>query len=119
MSLLIGRRRRDCSWTITIYQTDGTLYRYTAADNIRVKVGREGAVPTLDFSSSAASANGSTVTAANPCTVVVRAADFDLLSRGVYELEIAVVDDSNADQINHVQSHVLTVLDTQAGAVSV
>jgi len=119
MSLLIARRSRDCSWTITVYQTDDTLYRYVASDNIRVKIGREGSVPVLDFSSSAPSVNGSTVSAANPCTVDVRAADFDRLDRGIYEMEVAVVDDSDNDKVKHAQSHILTVLDTQTGAAGV
>ena len=112
-------RGRDCDFTVTIMESDGSAYSYVASDVIRIKVGREGSVPILDLSSKAASANSSTVSAANPCALLLRAADVDLLARGFYEFEISVVDDSDSDRIKHVQSHVVLVQETQKGSVSV
>lgn len=117
MSLLVLQRRRDSSFDITIVESGGTDYVYVANDVIRVKIGREGAAPILDLDSAAATANGSSVSAANPCTVTLRAADAELLSRGIYQLEISVVDDSDDDQIKSAQTHVVCVVDTQTGDV--
>ncbi len=49
----------------------------------------------------------------------VRAADVATLKRGIYEMEVAIVDDSDNDKIKHIESHVVLVQDVQTGGVSV
>lgn len=114
MAHIFLRKNRWSRYTITILQSDGTNYVYEANDVIRVKIGREGSTPLLDLSSKAASANGSTVAAANPCAVSIYPDDIALLDAGVYEMEAIVVDDTD-DQPKHVNSFPVVVIDTQTG----
>ena len=119
MGLIKAWRRRDIQFAITIVEADGDNYVWVATDVIRVKVGRKGAAPLLDLSSKAASDNGSTVSQSNPVTMQLAAADITLLPRGFYEFEISIVDDSDQDRIKHVETHVLHVIETMSGAVSI
>lgn len=119
MAIRTVRKGRDCTFTVTIYETSGDEYTYASGDVIRVKIGRSGQTPILDLSSKAATANGSNITQDNPCTVVLRAADTELLPVMVLELEVVVVDDSDKDKVLHADDHIINVLDRQGGEVSV
>jgi len=119
MSIVSVRQGRDCTFTVTIYDTDGDQYTYASGDVIRIKIGRSGQTPILDLSSKVASGNGSSVSAANPCTLVLRAADVALLPNMLLEMEVLVVDDSDQDKVLHAQDHIVNVLERQSGEVSV
>lgn len=118
---IVHQISRDCERTYTITDADGNNVTIGAGDVVRVKIGRSGEAPILDLSSKANTVNGSSVSAANPSAVVIRAADLNRTSfhPGVYDLEVAVVDDSDDDKIKFAGHHVFVLTDTQQGSVGV
>jgi len=92
-----GRYRR---FTVTITDENGATVAFQAGDVVRVKIGRPGRAPLLDLDSVAASSNGSTVSAANPATVKIRAADLvaGVIKPGAYTFEVLLVDANDSEQ---------------------
>ena len=116
---VIHQINRVCEKTYTITDADSNNVTIGAGDVVRVKIGRAGSTPILDLDSAAASANGSTVAAANPCNVYIAATDLNrtLFTPGVYDLEVGVVDDSDNDKFKFAGHHVFVLTDTQLGDV--
>ena len=108
-------RRRTASFDVTITEADGTAVVLTVGDAIRLKIGRAGSVPLLDLTSDAPSANGSTLTAANPTRLYLTQADATA-SPGVYDVEVSVVDASDG-KIKHADSGVFALHETPLGGV--
>lgn len=116
--LLTAYRGRWKCFTLTVTDANGANVVFAAGDVIRVKIGRSrGDVPVLDMDSAAASANGSTLTAANPTTFNLVPADATLFTAGSYDIEVAIVDDTDSDYIKHAITGVFVVHDTQLGDV--
>lgn len=113
-----GRFKR---FTITITDANGNAVPFQAGDVIRVKVGRDGRAPVLDLSSLAATANGSTVAAANPSEVKLRAADLagGVIKPGVYTFEAFLVDANDAEQPKAAIDGTFHLFSTQAGSTGV
>jgi len=121
MTLIVGRKKRKLTRDITMTDSDSATVTPGANDVVRVKIGRAGQVPILDLDSAAASANGSTVTKDTPSAGVnrlaVAAADMDLLSVGVYTLEVSLVDNADGGAIKHVEHQVFVVQQVMLGDV--
>lgn len=116
-------RNRTRSYDILLFEEDGTTaFDVVTGDNVRVKIYRgDQATPALDLDE-AATANGSVVTFTNGTNAVVLRidqADALTLNRGVYSIEVAVVDDSDSDKIKHVETGVLNVLPAGGGAITI
>ena len=88
---------------------------FSAGDVFRVKIGRDNETPLLDLDSAAASANGSSLTAANPTTLTLNEDDMTM-DAGLYSLEAAIYDLSDT-AIKHADKGTLTVIETQTGDV--
>lgn len=116
--LLTLYKNRTTRETITVTDADGDNVDFESGDTFRVKIGRTGAAPLLDLDSDAASANGSTVQAANPSIVVLDQDDVETLSAGVYDCEVSIVDASDGNRIKHADKGVCVVHGTQAGSIS-
>jgi len=95
---------------------NGDAVTIASGDAVRVKIGRNGETPILDLSSAAASANGSTLTAANPATLYLVQGDATA-TPGAYDLEAAVVDASES-KIKHAETGVFVLHETPLGGVS-
>ena len=117
MSIFISHyRRRTAAYEITITDADGVAVTFAAGDKVRVKIGRNGETPLLDLSSAAASANGSTLTAANPTQLYLAQGDA-AATAGVYDIEASIVDSSDS-KIKHAETGVFVLHDTPLGGVS-
>lgn len=128
---LIAYRNRTSDYTVTLYQADDvTGVAVAAEDVIRVKIGRgNAATPNLDIDSVAATANGSLCTVTQltaPAKFNLRLAQGDLsaLSPGAMDLEILVVDasdavDGSAKAIKHAQQGVFHVIGQMSGDIGV
>jgi hypothetical protein len=109
-------KSRGQRFTITMTDSAGANISVGASDVVRVKIGRRGSTPILDFGSDAASDNGSTVSRANPTEVVLNDDDAALLSPGVYDVETLVY--SAADGMpKHADHGVVAVHGVMGGDV--
>lgn len=125
MSFLItAHRNRTRDYTIDLFEPDRTTPVLLAAtDVVRVKIGRGTSIPSLDLDSVAATANGSVVaftTGTNDVTLRLAQADLLAMTAGVYDVEVAVVDDSEtapANAVKHVEWGCLSLQDTMAGDI--
>ena len=127
MSFLIStHQNRTRSYTVTLYQPDGTTEIALAAlDVVRFKVGANGTTPLIDLSSIEASGNGSTLTftvGSGACIVKLAQGDVADLA-GAYDAEILVVDDSenlpdDEKEIKHAEAGVLFVHPSQGGEIA-
>lgn len=115
MEILLYRRRQK-ELSITIYAPDDSVVPVNNDDVVRIKIGRAGAAPLLDLDSVAASANGSTVTKANPTSVTLAAADVTLLPPGTYEIEAAIYE-SDDGKIRGTRPGIVHIVDTMSGEV--
>lgn len=117
MSVFISiEKSRDVQFSVTMTNKDGGSITVGASDVVRIKVGRRGSTPILDLDSAAPSANGSTVSRANPAVVVLSSQDAALLNPGIYDIETALY--SAADQkIKHADHGVLSVSGVMGGDV--
>ena len=121
MTLTVGRKKRKVTRDITMTDVDGDTVSPGANDVVRVKIGRTGQIPVLDLDSAAASNNGSTITKDTPSAGVNRLAvvedDMDLLSVGVYTMEVSLVDNADSEAIKHVEHQVFVVQQVMLGDV--
>ncbi len=116
MLLTVYRNRWHC-FDLTVTDADGANVVFVAGDVIRVKMGRSGVTPILDMDSAAASANGSTLAAANPSRFNIVPGDTALFTAGSYDIEVSIVDDSDNDNIKHAITGVFVVHESQLGDV--
>jgi len=108
-------RNRTARFLITVTDADGDNVVLASGDVVRVKIGRGNATPLLDLDSAAATANGSSLTAANPSTLLLVAEDSDL-TPGIYDIEVAIVDASDGSgRIKHAESGTFIIHDTPGG----
>ena len=110
---LVADRLRFNQWTITIGEADGDDASVAANDIVRAKIGRLGDTPLLEVESDAATANGSTITAANPTTLSIKKADMDIHA-GIYEIEVSIYDTSEG-QIKKAERGIFQVRDSMLG----
>lgn len=110
-------RNRVTRETLTLTDADGAAIEFEENDVMRLKIGRAGKTPLLDLDSKAASAGGSSMTEANPSTVVFSATDTGSLKPGTYAAEVSIVDNSDSGRIKHADTGICVVLETQGGDV--
>ena len=116
MSILItAYRKRTCSFTVTVNDANGDVVVFSG-DVMRIKIGRKGSTPILDLDSVAASANGSTVSAANPTTVRLDQDDLDI-TPGILDFEGGIVDDQDSDAFKHAEDGVIAIHETMTGDI--
>ena len=117
MSIFItAYRKRTCTFQVTANDADGTATTFLN-DVMRIKIGRDGSAPLLDLDSVVASANGSTVSAANPTTVRLDQDDLDI-TPGILEFEVGIVDDQDSDAFKHVEKGSIALHPTQTGDIA-
>lgn len=109
---IVAYRNRKCVRTLTISESDGTASTIEGSDTVIARISRGGGTPLLTVSSAAATANGSSLTAANPSTLTLAAGDM-ALTPGQYDIDLLVKDLSEANAEKAVERGVLTVLETQ------
>lgn len=114
---LTAHKRRTFSFQVTVLDSAGVASVFASGDVMRVKIGRNLAVPVLDLDSAAASANGSTVSAANPTTIRLDQDDIDI-TPGILDIEVGIVDDSDSDALKHAEKGVFNLVGTQAGDIA-
>lgn len=107
---------RNSRFEVTIFE-NGSLFTVTSSDIVYVKIGRNNETPVFEFSSANATANGSSVSAANPAVVEIK--QEDLLEAdippGTYDIEVGVVDASDEDDFKIVQKGTFVLHQTMAG----
>jgi hypothetical protein len=109
------------SISISHYQgrTDvsGAAVTLAAGDKVRAKLWREDATtPLLDLVSGTPTANGSSVTAANPTRLTVNQSDASW-APGIYSIEVAIVDAGDT-LIRHADSGVFVLHKSPGGEVT-
>lgn len=88
---ILAWKRRRCIFDVTLNDADGEPIVLGSGDIVRVKIGRGGANPKLDLSDAAPTANGSTVSHANPARVTITAADLDSdIEAGTWPIEFGL-----------------------------
>lgn len=114
-----GWMRRRCEFDVTLVDANGSNAVLGAGDQVRVKIGRAGETPLLEFISGTPSANGSSATAANPSRIVITATDLadPPFRPGAWDLEINIIDVSLSNAILHVETGFLNLNETELGAV--
>lgn len=115
MLYITAHKGRSTRFAATLTDNNGDVAAIGSSDAIRLKIGKAGETPALDLSTAAATANGSSMTLANPTTILLAQGDMAALSPGVYDAEMAVVDDSDEDRIKHVQRGMFVLHNTQGG----
>lgn len=92
-------------------------------DTVRVKIGRLDETPKLDLASSGSGTSTVTVLDQTTNTGQVRLrldqTDMASLGPGAWEIEVAVVDDSDAEKIKHAETGVLMVHPTPSGGTGI
>lgn len=104
-------RKRKCTRTLTVTEASGVASVIEGSDTVIARIGR-GATTLLTISSAAATANGSSLTAENPSTLVLAADDVDLPG-GLYDLDLLVKDSSESNAEKAVERGTLTILEAQ------
>jgi len=122
MSAVIGYQRKnktlDCSGTLL--QSDGTAFNIATGDRLLVKIGRKGSAPVLSLDSDTPTDNGSDVTitvGSNAYSFRVVEADANDLDLEIYDLELVVVDASEAsgERTKFAQDGEFIILGTMTG----
>jgi len=123
--LILAYKNRTRDFDVQIYEPDGSTAVVLQADDVvRVKIGRAGSEPDLDLDSIEATASGSSVTfttGTNDVTLRLAQADLNGLTPGVYDVEVAVVDNSETapdDAIKTAEVGSLCVVRTMTGDVT-
>ena len=111
-------KNRTTKERITLTDVDGATVTLDSDDTVRVKVGRQGATPILDITSAAALSGGTSVTSANPCTVIFDQDDLNNKTAGVYDVEAMVVDTLDHNRVKHAEMGVFVLIETQGGSVN-
>jgi hypothetical protein len=102
-----GKRTRD--YTISLFESDGTTaFNLATGDVVLIKIGRNSDEPDLELDSSAATANGSSlsfVVGSNVVSMRIAEGDVASLRTGAYECEAVVVDKSEVagQKVKHAQ----------------
>jgi len=116
-------KNRVVDYDVNLFEDDGTTEVTLLSDDVvRVKIGRGGGTPDLDLSSIEPESGGSSVTftaASNDVTVRFGTDTADL-EPGAYDVELAVVDNSEtapADAIKHAEYGVMVLHPTMGGEV--
>lgn len=119
MSLfMLMYRKRTCSRTVTITDANGDNVSINTGDQVRIKVGRAGQTPILDWTSKSNTSNGSSVSRANPSTVRFDQKDVDF-SPGVYDIEASIVDNDDGSDIKHADEGVFVLKEPPTGDVTI
>lgn len=117
-------KNRTVDFTVNLFENDGTTEVLLASDDVvRVKIGRGTGAPSLDLDSTGAESGGSVVSfTAGTNDVTVRfGTDTSAMDVGAYDVEVAVVDNSETapvDAIKHAEYGVLNLHPTMGGDVS-
>jgi hypothetical protein len=117
MSIFItAYKSRSSQESISIYanETGATLFTLDTGDKVRVKVGRLGETPILDVISGTPLAGGTSVTAENPASLTLDQDDLDDLTPGVYDIEVAVYDNSDG-RIKTAEVGIFHLMNMQGG----
>lgn len=121
--LIIAHENRTEQFTISIKDPDGGYVVLESTDVVRVKIHRSGTT-VLDLDNSATD-DGSSVTISNvgdgssvhaQATLRLRQGDLDGM-KGMYDMEISVVDDSDSDYIKAVETGSIEIISSPDGDI--
>ncbi len=115
---VVAYKRRRCVFSVTLNDINGDPVVIDAGDIIRVKIGKEGSTPKLDLADDTPTANGSTVTHANPFTVTLDADDLgDTFEAGNWTIEYSLDDAQNEGELLVADVGNFILHDSQLGAL--
>jgi len=97
--------------SITIDFPSGTRVPITSSEYLRLKIGIEGEVPVIDLNDTQVTANGSYITKTNPMHFELNQDDANF-PPGVYDMQIAVLDQLDANEITLVARGVFILLES-------
>lgn len=119
MSISISHYQgRTCAYDITVSDSAGVAITLAAGDRVRCKIWRENATtPVLDLKSGTPTANGSSVTTANPTRLTLNQQDA-VWPVGIYSIEVAIVVATDGF-IRHADSGVFVLHKSPGGGVSI
>lgn len=103
--------------SLSLNDKDGNAITLSSQDVIRLKIGRDGMTPVVDLSTKAATANGSSLTWANPTVLMLKQGDLTFAA-GVYDLEVLLIDYSQNAAVKLAAKGIFTLHDAQLGEVS-
>lgn len=106
---------RSGEYDITISDADGTTVPLYSGDQVRLKIYRESDCKLmLDLISGTPTSNGSSLTRANPTRFKVDQDDVDW-TPAIYEIEVLLVDASDADRTKHADMGVFVLHESPGG----
>ena len=111
MSLVTAYKGRGITRDITIQNVDGDTVTPGDSDVVRVSIGREGETPELTVTSTAATANGSSITKGAANRLRLDAADLDF-DPGVYTMFVEMMDAADEDEWKNVDRQVFCLIET-------
>lgn len=109
------RNRFSGPFDITIGEADGDNATVESNDVVRFKIGRGNETPLLDFGSDAATAAGSSCTAANPTELSLGSGDLGFQA-GIYDCEVSIYDSSQT-KIKKAERGVFVLRESMGGNV--
>lgn len=113
-------RNRTANYSVTITDRAGTPIELDEGDQVRIKIGQQGAEPLLDlFSGGDPTANGSACTRANPTILTIAEADTAGWAYGNYSVEVALVDASQDDLTKHAEYGIMVLQPNMLGNLGV
>jgi len=111
-----AERNRKCVFEVPIGEADLDDALIASDDNVRVKIGRNGQAPLLEIQSASATDNGSICTAANPTIVTIAAGDMTFAA-GIYDMEVLIIDKSEANAPKKAETGVFVLRESFGGDV--
>jgi len=112
MTLIVAYQGRGISRDLTILDADGNTITPSAADNVRVIIGREGEVAQLTVIGGTPTANGSSLTKGATNRLRLDASDLDDIEPGVYTLQFDYYDSADAQEWKTVDRQVFCIRET-------
>ena len=112
-------KNRSLEFLLTVTDVNGDAAPFELDNDVtRLKIGSAGGVPLLDLTNLSPGQLTSFMSPRdNPCTLTLDQADLNAITPGIYDLEVAIVDDSDLDKIKHADKGVFVLIDTQLGDV--
>jgi hypothetical protein len=111
-------KQHHTRYALSILDANAALIPIDTSNVVRVKIGKDNQIPILDINSTAATANGSSVTNVNPLILVIDQDDVTF-TPGIYDMELLVMDDATGDSITHIAHGIFVLQATQLGAIAV
>jgi hypothetical protein len=107
-------RERSAIWLIKLLDVDGQDVVFEDDWRVRVKIGRNEETPILDLVDGVATVNGTHITKINPVKLFLHQDDMSF-APGIYDLQIAILDNAQAQNITYLASGHFTLYGSVGG----